>query len=62
MSVSHSISMSHTISQSMCLRMSSDNGNIGNLSHTISSAVVDLDLTKKQVGSESISLTCTILI
>jgi len=49
MSVSHSISMSHTISQSMCLRMSSDNGTIGNLSNTMSSAVVDLDLTKKQV-------------
>ena len=49
MSVSHSISMSHTISQSMCLRMSSDNGNIGNLSNTSASAVVDLDLTKKQV-------------
>ena len=49
MSISHSISMSHTISQSMCLRMSSDNGNIGNLSNTSASAVVDLDLTKKQV-------------
>lgn len=43
MSMSHSMSMSHTMSQSMCLMMTSDNGT------TISSAVVDLDLTKKQV-------------
>jgi hypothetical protein len=47
MSISHSISMSHTISQSMCFSMSSDNGTIGNLSY--SSAVVELDLTMKQV-------------